>query len=165
MNNIIEYSLNELDKNNYKVEKKKIIWEDIKKNLEIWHDEIANIILNKEALYFFSTNKSDSVFLSKELTLEQKNMMKGILESLIKDPDSYFEEFEKRNILYNLAQEIKDIDGIKKFCNKYGIKFKDKNQEFTKEKNRLLKKLNADYGFRIIWRDIILYSNGIFNEQ
>lgn len=165
MNNIIEYSLNELDKNNYKVEKKKIIWEDIKKNLEIWHDEIANIILNKEALYFFSTNKSDSVFLSKELTLEQKNMMKGILEALIKNPDSYFEEFEKRNILYNLAQEIKDIDGIKKFCKKYGINFKDKNQEFTKEKNRLLKKLNADYGFRIIWRDIILYSNGIFNEQ
>lgn len=164
MNNIIEYSLNELDKNNYKVEKKKIIWEDIKKNLEIWHDEIANIILNKEALYFFSTNKSDSVFLSKELTLEQKNMMKGILESLIKNPDNYFEEFEKRNILYNLAQEIKDIDGIKKFCKKYGINFKDKNQEFTKEKNRLLKKLNADYGFRIIWRDIILYSNGIFNE-
>ena len=104
MNNIIEYSLNELDKNNYKVEKMKIIWEDIKKNLEIWHDEIANIILNKEALYFFSTNKSDSVFLSKELTLEQKNMMKGILESLIKNPDNYFEEFEKRNILYNLAQ-------------------------------------------------------------
>ena len=164
MNNIIEYSLNELDKNNYKVEKKKIIWEDIKKNLEIWHDEIANIILNKEALYFFSTNKSDSVFLSKELTLEQKNMMKGILESLIKNPDNYFEEFEKRNILYNLAQEIKDIDGIKKFCKKYGINFKDKNQEFTKEKNRLLKKLNADYGFRIIWRDIILYSNGRFNE-
>ena len=164
MNNIIEYSLNELDKNNYKVEKKKIIWEDIKKNLEIWHDEIANIILNKEALYFFSTNKSDSVFLSKELTLEQKNMMKGILESLIKNPDNYFEEFEIRNILYNLAQEIKDIDGIKKFCKKYGINFKDKNQEFTKEKNRLLKKLNADYGFRIIWRDIILYSNGIFNE-
>ena len=164
MNNIREYSLNDLDKNNYKVEKKKIIWEDIKKNLEIWHDEIANIILNKEALYFFSTNKSDSVFLSKELTLEQKNMMKGILESLIKNPDNYFEEFEKRNILYNLAQEIKDIDGIKKFCKKYGINFKDKNQEFTKEKNRLLKKLNADYGFRIIWRDIILYSNGIFNE-
>ena len=91
-------------------------------------------------------------------------MMKGILESLIKNPDNYFEEFEKRNILYNLAQEIKDIDGIKKFCKKYGINFKDKNQEFTKEKNRLLKKLNADYGFRIIWRDIILYSNGIFNE-
>ena len=47
MNYITEYSLNELDENNYKVEKKKIVWDDVKSNLETWHDEIADIILNK----------------------------------------------------------------------------------------------------------------------
>lgn len=156
MNYITEYSLNELDENNYKVEKKKIVWDDVKSNLETWHDEIADIILNKEALYFFSTNNNDSIFLNQELTLEQKNMIKGILESLIKNPDNYFEEFEKRNTLYNLAQEIKDIEEIKNFCKKYGIDFKTRKQEFIKEKNRLLKKLNADYGFGL-FGEILFY--------
>lgn len=42
MNHIIEYSLNELDKNNYKVEKKKIIWE----NANVDANNLMNLGLN-----------------------------------------------------------------------------------------------------------------------
>ena len=154
---IIQYSLQKMEDNNYKVEKKQIDWNNLITNCDEWHKELADIILNKEALYFFSTNNTDSLFMKDELNDKQKRKMQEVLHSLIKNPENYHEDFQRRNDLYEESKILENNEEIKSFVTRFGIDFKcDNKKDFKKNINRLQKKLNADYGYGL-FGEILFY--------
>lgn len=103
--------------------------------------------MDKESLYFFSTNNSDSIFLQEQLSDEQKQLIKEILTVLIKKPSTYHKYFKRRNVLNTLLKDVTTYKDMELFIKKYEIQFKIKGTDFKKDKLRLEKKLTADYGF------------------
>ncbi len=154
---IIQYSVQKIGDNNYKVQKKQIDWNNLITSYEEWHKELADIILNKEALYFFATNNKDSLFMKEELSAKQKSKMQEVLKSLIKNPENYHEDFQKRNDLYEESKTLKTNKEIETFITRFGIDFKcDNKKEFKNNINRLQKKLTADYGYGL-FGEILFY--------
>lgn len=157
MNKINEFCLKEVN-GKYKIERIDADWDNIINDMLSYHQDIAEIILNPESLYFYATNNQDSIFLPKELTNEQLKMIKKIFDTLIKNPDKFYDNYKKEEALLNELASLKTYAELSNFIERYGLKYKcDSSKSFENEKLSIKKKIKNEscYG---IFGEIIFYT-------
>lgn len=153
---IMNYSVKQINKNQFKVEKKTINWEQIICNKSDFFREVASIILDERSLYYFVSNNNDSHFLQSTLNNNQKNKIKLIFEQLIKNPEKFYIDVQREILLVKELETINNEEELNKFIEKYGLKKPKKNQSFKKRKNNIRQSINKEslYG---IFGEIMLY--------
>ena len=103
-NNIELYEL-KYDKDNIQIiGREKISMSMLISDLDKWHKELTDIILLPNNLYYFATNNFDSDTYLEELTNENFEGVKSALEVIIKHPETFFEEYVRRELVFTPAR-------------------------------------------------------------
>lgn len=157
MNSIINFSINKLINNDYLIRKKNVSWDDIISNEESFYDEIVNILLNEESLYFYCTSNNDSKILHSNLSESQRKRIKNIFQLLIKNPESFYKEYNKGIILVEELKIIDDYENLNIFLKKYGINYKLKKENIVKDKTNIIKKIKKESSYGL-FGELMLYS-------
>lgn len=157
MNGIINFTIKNIENNQFKIEKKLINWSSIIKNQNEFYKEIANIILNEQSLYYFISTNNDAAFLENELSDKQKKKLKIIIEQLIKNPEEFYHNYMKEQELISELDLIATYQDLEIFIVKYGIDYSIKGKNLKKDKAYLKNAINKEavYG---VFGEIMLYT-------
>ena len=130
---------------------------DLIKNLVVWHDEIARIMLCPSNLFYYATNNHGSEKYLEELPKEYSKNIKTILELLVNKPEEFFEVYKANSNIYDEIESAKTKEEVSEILAIYGIKYTSKSTDICKLKDNLHKKLSMDYAFGI-FGEILFYN-------
>lgn len=118
--------------------------------LDEWHNELKDIILLSNNLYYFATNNFDSDTYLKQLTDENLEGVKSALRVIIKEPETFFDEYKEKSDNYRLVENVKSFEELEKVVQTIGIKIsKYRGLDLEKAKLRIHQKLCTDYCFGV----------------
>ena len=165
--NEIESYETKYDKEGIKIIKHKIIEinELIKKLVE-WHDEIVGIMLCPSNLFYYATNNVGSERYIEELSKENSESIKDILELLINKPEEFYEVYSTSCDIYAEIEKATTLDELKEIMDMHGIKNSNRETDIDKLKKSINKKISNDYAFGI-FGEILFYNvaeNLLYNK-
>lgn len=131
---------------------------ELAKTLNEWHDELAQIILFPNNLYYFATNNLDSDFYLKELTQENIEDIKIALEVIIKEPNKFYDVYKEKSEYYQKVAEATTIDEVMEILLECGISLKKiTGLDIERIKRNAQSKLCMDFCFGI-FGEILFYN-------
>ena len=125
-------------------------------DLNIWHDEIARIMLSPNHLFYYATNSVWSENYVEELPKEYYENIKDVLELLVNTPEEFFDTYRRNCKIYQEIEDAKSLDEVTELMSIYGIKITQKKSDLKKIKESVHKKLSLDYAFGI-FGEILFY--------
>lgn len=166
--NEIEQYEKKYDKNGIQIISRKAnTIEDLIRDIDGWHGELARIILAPNNLYYYATSNPDSDCFLEELTEDNLCDVKAVLENLINAPEE-FQGFYREKCDY--AKRVEDADTVKeldKIILESGIKINRKDySDINKLKERIHSKLRTDFCFGV-FGEILFYNvveNILYNK-
>lgn len=139
------------------IEKSSVDLSDLIKNLEKWHEEIAEIILNPNTIYYYATDNYDSDSYLDELPKKDYGYVKNVLELLIKNPEELNDEYEKKSLFAEKVKTANTIAELEKIIKEAGIKTKIDSTNLEKAKSQINKALCMDYCYGV-FGEILFYT-------
>lgn len=130
--------------------REKIDMQTLINQLDEWHKELTGIILFPNNLYYFATNNFDSDAYLEQLTDENLEGVKSALGVIIKEPETFFDEYKEKSDNYQLVENVKSIEELEKVVQSIGIRIsKYRGLDLGKAKLRVHQKLCSDYCFGV----------------
>lgn len=139
------------------IEKSSVDLSDLIKNLEKWHEEIAEIILNPNTIYYYATDNYDSDSYLDELPKKDYSCVKNVLELLIKNPEEFYDEYQNNSLFAKKVKAANTISELKEIIKEAGIKTKADSSNLKKSKNQINKSLCMDYCYGV-FGEILFYT-------
>ena len=133
-----------------KVAKIDIDWSLVISNLNPWHAELAEIILEPETIYYYVMNKTDSKNVPLALTSDQINNLKLVFKKFIEDPGSFYDVFVKNKSLIDKIDLLKSNDELTSFIEDNALDLNcDPSKSFEKNKGNIIRELKLDRNYGI----------------
>ena len=137
--------------------KNKKTWDEIKKSLEEFWQNICSITLSPNSLYYYTCNKRDTIVKPKEITESQRKLVFDLINGIIKNPDKY-EDYYKPifECINNIDSLSSNVEVMKEFER---LKFEgfEPHKEVAVNKAKLKKLVTADRGYGI-FGEILSYT-------
>lgn len=165
INNIKNYTSLYSDNNIEIIRHCSIPYEYLLKNIEVWHKNLAEIILEPSTLYYYATSNPDSAAYKSILTNDNLSDVQDVLCNLIGDTDRFYEKYKKNSYYASLVDDMEDITELLRLADDVKIKIKN-NNDLDKAKIEIHKKLCLDYCYGV-FGEILFYKvieNVILNE-
>lgn len=154
---ITDYSISFESKEVSIIKNSKIEITELIKDINNWHTQIAKIILDIGNLYYYATNKNDSLYPLSNLSAKQKRHVQTVLTTLVKEPEKYYSEYIKKTEIFNQITNCKSIANLEEIASTYKLSTKEISDNLDKSKNNLLKKLYDDYKYGI-FGELLFYN-------
>lgn len=139
------------DKNGIQIiGKTNVTMTDLILKLDSWHDELTNIILLANNLYYYATNNVDSDCYLDELSDRNVQLVKTALEVIIKEPEKFYDFYKENSDYYQKVQEASTIDEIETILRECGVVVKNvKGIDVERVRRNAQRKLCTDYCFGV----------------
>lgn len=140
---------------------------DLITNLKVWHEELTRIILMPNNLYYYATNNFDSDYYIEELTKENMECVQIALKVLIKEPEQFYEFYEKKSEFSKRVVKATTVEEIEDIVEESGVKkVKIKGIDLKTLKTNVQRKLCMDFCFGI-FGEMLFYNvaeNLLYNK-
>lgn len=158
MNNITLYHKSRDSDGIIIIEKESTKIIELIKDLDLWHEELSQIILNPNSLYYYATNNYDSEYYLENLSEDNILDIQSALQVIIKNPYEFYESYKQKSYYYNKVTNATTIDELKDIiveCDLKGVKTEKKTLEQIK--TNIHRRLNTDYCYGI-FGEILFYN-------
>lgn len=158
MNNITLYHKSRDSDGIIIIEKESTKIIELIKDLDLWHEELSQIILNPNSLYYYATNNYDSEYYLENLSEDNILDIQSALQVIIKNPYEFYESYKQKSYYYNKVTNATTIDELKDIVVECDLKdVKTDKKTLEQIKNIMHRRLNTDYCYGI-FGEILFYN-------